>query len=113
MKLKRPNDFGTVLDILMAQEDTFDKKDINNLNKRFWKKFKTNEVKDTTFAIAYMENDDYDDIAFDDLMFVLRNAKTHVMTRGIPGRHNDDSPTITSWFVNFYHIILNNQFGRE
>lgn len=113
MKLKRPNDFGTVLDILMAQEDTFDKKNINNLNKRFWKKFKTNEVENTTFAIAYMENDDYDDIAFDDLMFVLRNAKTHVMTRGIPGRHNDDSATITSWFVNFYHIILNNQFGRE
>ncbi|WP_370882799.1 accessory Sec system protein Asp2, partial [Staphylococcus aureus] len=22
------------------------------------------------------------------------------------GRHNDDSPTIASWFVNFYNIIL-------
>lgn len=51
-----------------------------------------------------MQNDDYDDIAFDDLMSLLGESRTHVMTRGVPGRHNDDSATITSWFVNF--IIL-------
>ena len=60
-----------------------------------------------------MQNDDYDDIAFDDLMSVLGESKTHIMTRGVPGRHNDDSATITSWFVNFYHIILNNYFGES
>ncbi|EJD95174.1 accessory Sec system protein Asp2, partial [Staphylococcus epidermidis NIHLM057] len=113
MKLKRPNDFGTALDILMSQAGTFSKQNINHLNKRFWEKFKQNEVENTTFAIAYMQNDDYDDIAFDDLMSLLGESRTHVMTRGVPGRHNDDSATITSWFVNFYHIILNNQFGRE
>ncbi|MGC9652535.1 accessory Sec system protein Asp2 [Staphylococcus warneri] len=71
-----------------------------------------NEVENNTKALLHA-NDDYDDIAFDDLMSVLGESKTHVMTRGVPGRHNDDSATITSWFVNFYHIILNNQFGRE
>lgn len=34
------------------------------------------------------------------------------MNRSIPGRHNDDSPTIASWFVNFYNIILEDKFGR-
>ena len=113
MRLKRPNDFGTALDILLSQKGAFSKQNINHLNNYFWEKFKQNEVESTTFAIAYMQNDDYDDIAFDDLMSVLGESKTHVMTRGVPGRHNDDSATITSWFVNFYHIILTNQFGRE
>ncbi|MFR2572811.1 MAG: accessory Sec system protein Asp2 [Streptococcus salivarius] len=28
-------------------------------------------------------------------------------------RHNDDSYTATTWFVNFYRMILENDFGRK
>ena len=35
------------------------------------------------------------------------------MSRSVPGRHNDDSSTITNWFINFYHLIMAQQFGRE
>lgn len=66
----------------------------------------------TVFAIAYMQHDDYDAHAFQELLPVLTAHQARVMNRSIPGRHNDDSPTIASWFVNFYNIILEDKFGR-
>ena len=33
--------------------------------------------------------------------------------QGTSGRHNDDSYTATTWFVNFYRMILENDFGRK
>ena len=54
-----------------------------------------------------MYNDDYDATAFQNLSPVLSQQGSHVMSRGVPGRHD-----VTSWFVNFYNIILKDQFGR-
>ena len=48
-----------------------------------------------------MQHDDYDPHAFQELLPVLTAHQARVMNRSIPGRHNDDSPTIASWFVNF------------
>lgn len=45
MKLKRPNDFGTALDILMSQAGTFSKQNINHLNKRFWENLSKMKLK--------------------------------------------------------------------
>ncbi len=66
----------------------------------------------TVFAIAYMQHDDYDPHAFQELLPVLTAHQARVMNRSIPGRHNDDSPTIASWFVNFYNIILEDSLGE-
>ncbi|MDU2137039.1 MAG: accessory Sec system protein Asp2, partial [Staphylococcus warneri] len=30
-----------------------------------------------------------------------------------PGRHNDDTSTVVNWFMNFYHILLKDHFGRD
>ncbi|PDG37128.1 accessory Sec system protein Asp2, partial [Listeria monocytogenes] len=35
-----------------------------------------------------------------------------VISKRIPGRHNDDSATVTHWFINFYHLIMEERFGR-
>ena len=80
------------------------------MNNKFWNKLKENSFEKTTFAISYMENDDYDANAFEALLPILNKNNAKVISRGIPGRHNDDSPTITNWFVNFYKIILENEF---
>ncbi|MEJ7509046.1 accessory secretory protein Asp2 [Staphylococcus simulans] len=112
MRLKRPEDFGTSLDILVAQEKSLNEKSIQNMNRKFWEKFHVPSIKNITFAIAYMENDDYDDIAYENLMATFNQFNSHIMTKSVPGRHNDDSPTINSWFINFFHLILQKKFGR-
>lgn len=112
MRLLRPEDFGTALDVLMAHEHSMSGKDVKHLNEKFWKVIVNSNMKDTTFAIAYMEHDDYDTHAFKELLPLLSKQQARVMSRAVPGRHNDDSPTITNWFVNFYHIILETKFGR-
>ena len=48
-----------------------------------------------------MKHDDYDAMAFHNISPILSKQRAHVMSRGVPGRHNDDSPTITNWFINF------------
>lgn len=113
MKLLRPNEFGTANDVLLANERDNAMSNIQRLDTRFWEKLKASHLSHTIFAIAYMHNDDYDTKAFQNVSQVLEKQGAHMMSRGVPGRHNDDSPTITSWFVNFYNIILKDQFGRD
>ncbi|WP_418129069.1 accessory Sec system protein Asp2 [Staphylococcus sp. HKU1] len=112
MRLLRPEDFGTSLDVLMVNEQDNSARAISNLNNRFWNVLKQSDVSNITFGIAYMEHDDYDATAFPDLLPHLTQQQARVMSRGIPGRHNDDSPTIVNWFLNFYRIILETKFGR-
>ncbi|MBI5975600.1 accessory Sec system protein Asp2 [Staphylococcus canis] len=113
MRLRRPEDFGTALDVLLKNEKSLSASAITRLNKRFWDVFGQADMSQTTFAIAHMEDDDYDLYAYEMLLPILSKQHARVMSRGVPGRHNDDSPTITSWFINFYNIILESQFGRE
>lgn len=112
MPLLRPEDFGTALDVLLKNESGLKQEDIDRLNQKFWQKIEAADFSNTTFAISYMQHDDYDMHAFDLLLPILTRQHARVMSRGVPGRHNDDSPTITSWFVNFYNIILESRFGR-
>ena len=59
-----------------------------------------------------MQHDDYDPHAFQELLPVLTAHQARVMNRSIPGRHNDDSPTIASWFVNFTTLFLKTSLGE-
>ncbi|MCU7558148.1 accessory Sec system protein Asp2 [Macrococcus capreoli] len=112
IRLLRPTDFGTSLDVLLTNSGDLDKQAIDQLNQKFWQVFEHEDVSDVTFGISYMEDDDYDLYAYDELLKVLSRQHAKVMGRGIAGRHNDDSPTITNWFVNFYNMILQSKFGR-
>ncbi len=112
MRLIRPEDFGTSLDILLESEKALDQDAIQRLNNKFWDTLKQSDISNTVFAVAYMENDDYDLTAYQNLLPVLSRQHARVMSRSIPGRHNDDTPTIASWFTNFYHMIMESRFGR-
>lgn len=112
MALLRPEDFGTSLDVLLENEGDLSQTSIDNLNQTFWKQMTHADVSQTTFGIAYMEHDDYDPNAYEDLLPYLTAQQARVMTRSVPGRHNDDSATITNWFVNFYQLILASDYGR-
>ncbi|WP_312040236.1 accessory Sec system protein Asp2 [Macrococcoides bohemicum] len=113
MKLLRPEEFGTSLDVLLANTGGTTQHHIHQLNQKFWDTFNNYDVSHTTFAICYMEDDDYDLYAFNDLLEVLSKNHAHVISRGVPGRHNDDSPTINNWFINFFHILMESKFGRK
>lgn len=112
MRLLIPEEFGTALDVLVSNEGDTSQASIQALNQKFWQTFQKKSLSQTVFAIAYMQHDDYDPHAFQELLPVLTAHQARVMNRSIPGRHNDDSPTIASWFVNFYNIILEDKFGR-
>lgn len=113
MKLLRPEEFGTSLDILLETTGGNTDKHVKQLNEKFWDTFNNEDISKTTFAICYMEDDDYDLYAFNELLDVLSSNRARVLSRGIPGRHNDDSPTINNWFINFYNILLEMKFGRS
>ncbi|WP_414052148.1 accessory Sec system protein Asp2 [Macrococcus animalis] len=113
MKLLRPNDFGTANDILLSLTGGTSTKNIQQLNDKFWNKFSTADLRNTTFGLSYMMHDDYDLNAFPEILDVLTQQQAKIISRGISGRHNDDSTTINNWFVHFLNLMLETKFGRK
>ncbi|VTZ84864.1 accessory Sec system protein Asp2 [Lacticaseibacillus paracasei] len=111
--LTRPSGFATSLDMLMLFEGDLERTE--ELNQTFWKVFKSGNFSKTTFAIAYMMNDDYDINAFPDIRQYLKTSEptARILSKGIPGRHNDDTNTITRWFLMQYRHLLEQQYGRH
>ncbi len=113
LKLKRPNEFATSLDILLNMTGGSSEWDIQVLNDYFWKKFEKARFDRTTFAIAYMEHDDYDNTAYERLVTYATQRNIHIYGKGYLGRHNDNSRAINAWFINQYQTILREDFGRK
>lgn len=83
------------------------------LDDRFWTPFKQADFSQTIFGLSYMKEEDYDPRAFEELVEALYHSGAHIMVKGTSGRHNDDSATSTAWFMNFYKIVLEQNFGRK
>ncbi|HEC2150766.1 TPA: accessory Sec system protein Asp2 [Staphylococcus delphini] len=115
MKLVRPQDFETSLDVVLAHEPkNMDARTrVAKMNQRFWDVITNSSLHDTSVAITYMEHDDYDGTAFYDLLPIFSRQQVHLMNKSVPGRHNDDTATVVNWFMNFYQILLNDHFGRD
>jgi len=114
-RINRPTGFPTSLDMLLYNIGVVSKEASSQLNERFWSKFKSGDYRETTFAIAYMKQDDYDMEAFPMLFDFLKNnfPMTRVLYKGMIGRHNDNSPAINSWFLKQYKNILVHTFHRD
>lgn len=67
---------------------------------------------DTKILMSYMQQDDYDDQAYYTLLNSQTGKPTTVIARGYQGRHNDDSPSIVSWFVNQYRRVID-EYARS
>lgn len=110
-KLVRPGQFETSLDLLCLTYKEISADSISLLNQRFWAYFDEADFSETKFKVAYMENDDYDSEAYHDLLEHLLNQKTTIISKGIPGRHNDNSSAINQWFLTQYHETLSKDFS--
>ncbi|MBM7636167.1 accessory Sec system protein Asp2 [Streptococcus saliviloxodontae] len=113
MKLKRPYEFETIGDVLRNIEGGIDQGSVERLNQRFWDRFDQSEFPSTKFAIAYMEQDDYDGTATEKLLENLSDKGAHIYTKGYEGRHNDNSPAINRWFKRQYRNMLKEGFDRH
>ncbi|MBP2622968.1 accessory Sec system protein Asp2 [Streptococcus oricebi] len=112
-RLLLPRVFPTAFDVLHRHTGGKGKKEVEELNQRFWQKFEAADFRQTTFALSYMKEEDYDPTAFQDLVQALEVKKARVVSKGTSGRHNDDDSSTISWFVNYYKMLLREKFGRK
>ena len=112
-RLRLPEVFPTALDVLHRHTGGKDQEHVEELNQRYWRKFEKADFSRTTFGIAYMKEEDYDPTAYEDLVAALHLTEAKLISRGVPGRHNDDLAVSVSWFMNYYRMILEKEFGRK
>lgn len=113
-RVLRPGGFPTALDMLYYNTGEITEESAQKLNQRFWDKFAQGDYSNTTFAVAYMKQDDYDKDAFPMLFDTLKKNRStaRVLYKGLTGRHNDNSPGINKWFLKQFRNILFNNFQR-
>lgn len=113
-RILRPGGFPTSLDMLFYNTGESTTEAAERLNKKFWDKFSAGDYSHTTFAVAYMKQDDYDKDAFPQLFKVLKEkgSTARILYKGLTGRHNDNSTGINKWFLKQYRNILFNSFQR-
>lgn len=112
-KIHRPAGFPTSLDLLRRYVGKMDAAGAQELDERFWKQFNQGDFSKTTFAIAYMKDDDYDSSAFAKVLDSTRSGSANVLGRGWAGRHGDGGNGPTDWFLRQYYHILKEDFGRN
>lgn len=112
-RLLAPEVFPTGIDVLHLQTGRLDNEGVEALNQKFWDKFEKADFSNTTFGVSYMKDEDMDPTAFEDITKVLYSSGARILSKGTSGRHNDDHSTATAWFLNFYRMILENDFGRK
>lgn len=97
-KYIRPGGFPVSLDILKYLCGGTDMESVQKLNDRFWNKFDASDWGHSTFAAAYMIEDDFDETAYGKIISHLQNVGVRVYGKGFHGRHNDDDREILKWF---------------
>lgn len=112
-RLLLPKVFPTALDILHYHTGGKNEQAMDTLNDRFWKKFRKADFSQTIFGIAYMKEEDYDPTMYQDIIDTLYFTDAKIISKGISGRHNDDASVTVSWFINYYKMILEQEFGRK
>ena len=84
------------------------------MNAHFWDKFDQADLTKTKIAIAYMDHDDYDRNAYQDVLKrSLQNKRHyHVIGKSFVGKHGDDSYNPTVWLQRQIKTVLEEDFGR-
>lgn len=111
-RLEAPGVFNTSFDVLRHQTGGVSYQHMENLNQTFWNDFKKADFSNTTFGLSYMKDEDMDPQAYEQLVAHLCNTGAKILSKGTAGRHNDDTDTNVAWFLHFYRMILNSDFGR-
>ncbi|ETO41044.1 Accessory secretory protein Asp2 [Fructilactobacillus florum 8D] len=113
-RVKRSTDFRTAEDIQLYYEPDLTEASSQHLNDRFWNVFRAGKLTQTTLAVAYMLQDDYDQTAFQRLRqaYWQLNPAGRLLAKGFVGRHNDDTAGVVQWFQRQYRFLLQ-EFGRD
>ncbi|CAJ1223464.1 Accessory Sec system protein Asp2 [Lactococcus lactis] len=108
-----PYDWDLAMDTLIHLTGTLTKKSATALDEAFWKKFESADFSETTFIIAHMLQDT--DLPFKRIFNHLKQnyPSAKVLHKGLEGRHNDDTPGVTSWFYKQYQQLLISDFDRQ
>lgn len=108
-----PYDWDLAMDTLIHLTGTLTKKSATALDEAFWKKFESADFSETTFIIAHMLQDT--DLPFKRIFNHLKQnyPSAKVLHKGLEGRHNDDTPGVTSWFYKQYQQLLISDFARQ
>lgn len=109
----RPDEFGTAFDMVYGLTNQLSQNSMDQVNHRFWNAVDQSDLSKTLFAMAYMKHDDYDRTAYYDFLERTKGKNIKVISKGIEGRHNDNSGSINQWFLNQYKRIMSLDFGRE
>ena len=111
----RPGGFPTSLDLVLRTTGELSEEGTAQLNEHFWTSFKEANFSRTKFIVSYMYHDDYDGTAYPDMLEELgkRAYRVNVISKGLTGRHNDDTQGIVEWFFNQYKTLLVNSFERK
>lgn len=113
-RLGRPDEFEVVNDMLMLLQGSNEEEALTAQNDHFWRQFSQADFGQTVLGIAYMREDDYQPDGFDHIYQELskQNSRVQLLHKGISGRHNDNSPAITRWFVQITQFVLQRYFKR-
>lgn len=112
-RLFRPGGFPTSLDVLSMHAGSLDSNAQELLNKKVWDKIEKGNYSNTLFAVTYMIEDDYDEMAYSNLISRLNSIGVTLYGKGLHGRHNDETYEIVKWFRQRYLSIVSEEFGRE
>ncbi|GEO70152.1 accessory Sec system protein Asp2 [Levilactobacillus acidifarinae] len=114
-RIKRTQDFQPSFDLLLSHTGDVTPKTAQQLNQRVWHRFKQGDFSHTTFAVAHMYQDDFDNTTFLELFDWITDEFPHVrfLHKGILGRHNDNTPAVNTWFVKQFRMILTSEYGRH
>ncbi|WP_395319892.1 accessory Sec system protein Asp2 [Fructilactobacillus frigidiflavus] len=113
-RVKRPDDFRTSEDMQLYFEDDLSEASSQKLDQRFWQNFENGTLSETTMAVAYMLQDDYNKDAYKGLRqrFPALNPTGKLLAKGFEGRHNDQTGPIVAWFQrNYWHLL--EPYGRK
>ena len=106
-RLDRPNGFLTSLDIVRFWDGGGGTASAAALHSNMMEEWRGDPGFGTTrILMSYMEQDDYDDHAPYAVLESQAGRAAPVALRGYPGRHNDDSAAIVSWFVAQFRRVI-------
>lgn len=108
-RLVRPEEFRTIFDIVnfWQKGDDGGVATVDDFTSGLIERWKGDPgFGDTKILMSYMAQDDYDDEAYYTLLDSQTGKPTSVIARGYQGRHNDDSESIVTWFVNQYQRVI-------
>lgn len=109
----RPGGFPTSLDVMLTQTGEASSERIEAMNRRMWDKIDSANLKNVRIAISYMQQDDYDMTAYEDLLNHLEKKDVRIYGKGLLGRHNDNTKGVLEWLLSRYRNIMRTDFKRD